>query len=306
VAQGAALQLWDVGSGVGSMQMAANYLQGCDAVLLLHDLARPHVRGPAPPARARSAAPAPPSSCPRRRAAGHRRAVGAPSGDAGLSGCRAAQTCPAPAPSPAPQTLQLAAEWVGALKQLYAGQPLPYLALVGARPAPGACGPRLRCPCSGDGGGRSGDGGGRSGDGGIGGGRTAPVGGLGEADGSGASGPSNGGDHGVGFSGRSALAAAAPASSSDAGGCGAHTVSGRPASGAASSGGGAGSRTEACAWDRGAPVAERPSTGSSRVAGPAAESAAPSSRPASAGQAGDPGTGEAEHKAFVTDHDLYR
>lgn len=41
----ASLQLWDVGSGVSSLQMAANYLHGCDAVLLVHDLARLQVGG---------------------------------------------------------------------------------------------------------------------------------------------------------------------------------------------------------------------------------------------------------------------
>ena len=37
------LQLWDVGSSVGSLQMAANYLHGCDATLLVHDLSRQEV-----------------------------------------------------------------------------------------------------------------------------------------------------------------------------------------------------------------------------------------------------------------------
>ncbi|GBF93445.1 hypothetical protein Rsub_06578 [Raphidocelis subcapitata] len=35
-----ALQLWDVGSGVSTLAMAANYLHACDAVLMVHDLTR--------------------------------------------------------------------------------------------------------------------------------------------------------------------------------------------------------------------------------------------------------------------------
>jgi GTPase SAR1 family protein len=36
----ATAQLWDVGNGVSSLQMAANYVHGCDAVLMVHDLTR--------------------------------------------------------------------------------------------------------------------------------------------------------------------------------------------------------------------------------------------------------------------------
>jgi hypothetical protein len=43
--RGAALQLWDVGSGVGSLQVAAAYIHGCDAVLMVHDLTRQQVAG---------------------------------------------------------------------------------------------------------------------------------------------------------------------------------------------------------------------------------------------------------------------
>lgn len=39
-----ALQLWDVGSSVSSLAMAANYLHACDAVLVVHDLTRRQVR----------------------------------------------------------------------------------------------------------------------------------------------------------------------------------------------------------------------------------------------------------------------
>ena len=39
-----ALQLWDVGSGVSSLQMAANYIHGSDAVLMVHDLTQRQVR----------------------------------------------------------------------------------------------------------------------------------------------------------------------------------------------------------------------------------------------------------------------
>jgi GTPase SAR1 family protein len=38
------LQLWDVGSHVNSLEMAANYLQGCDAVLIVYDVTRQEVR----------------------------------------------------------------------------------------------------------------------------------------------------------------------------------------------------------------------------------------------------------------------
>jgi GTPase SAR1 family protein len=38
------LQLWDIGSQVKSLQMAANYLQGCDAVVIVHDLTNKEVR----------------------------------------------------------------------------------------------------------------------------------------------------------------------------------------------------------------------------------------------------------------------
>lgn len=37
------VQMWDVGSGVSSLQMAANYLHGCDAVLMVYDISRAQV-----------------------------------------------------------------------------------------------------------------------------------------------------------------------------------------------------------------------------------------------------------------------
>lgn len=39
----AVLQLWDIGSQVKSLQMAANYLQGCDAVVAVYDITRQQV-----------------------------------------------------------------------------------------------------------------------------------------------------------------------------------------------------------------------------------------------------------------------
>jgi hypothetical protein len=38
------LQLWDIGSQIKSLQMAANYLQGCDAIIIVHDLTNQEVR----------------------------------------------------------------------------------------------------------------------------------------------------------------------------------------------------------------------------------------------------------------------
>ncbi len=32
------LQLWDLGSSIGSASMAANYIHGCHAVLLVYDI----------------------------------------------------------------------------------------------------------------------------------------------------------------------------------------------------------------------------------------------------------------------------
>ena len=39
-----AAQLWDVGGGVATLQMAANYVHGCDAIFMFHDLLRRQVR----------------------------------------------------------------------------------------------------------------------------------------------------------------------------------------------------------------------------------------------------------------------
>lgn len=39
-------QVWDIGSNVSSLSMAANYLHGCDAVLAVHDITRPEVSTP--------------------------------------------------------------------------------------------------------------------------------------------------------------------------------------------------------------------------------------------------------------------
>lgn len=38
------MQVWDIGSHVSSLSMAANYLQGCDAVLAVYDANRHEVR----------------------------------------------------------------------------------------------------------------------------------------------------------------------------------------------------------------------------------------------------------------------
>jgi GTPase SAR1 family protein len=38
------LQVWDVGSQVRSLQMAANYLQGSDAVVVVYDVTQHEVR----------------------------------------------------------------------------------------------------------------------------------------------------------------------------------------------------------------------------------------------------------------------
>lgn len=42
-----AAQLWDVGGHVRSLQMAANYLQGSDAVVIVYDVTQHEVRQPA-------------------------------------------------------------------------------------------------------------------------------------------------------------------------------------------------------------------------------------------------------------------
>lgn len=36
-------QLWDVGAAMRSLTMAANYISGCDAVLMVHDLSQRQV-----------------------------------------------------------------------------------------------------------------------------------------------------------------------------------------------------------------------------------------------------------------------
>jgi hypothetical protein len=147
------LQIWDLGSRISdSPDMAAHYIGGCQAVLLVYDGSRQEVsgaaawalrlccvpgvmirakHGPLPHVRHASGA----GNCVHavhkaQQAGGQaRRQIG--SGAASLPAARRSESLLAAVPRP--QSLDAAAAWLPHLHQMYAGSGLPYLALVGQK-----------------------------------------------------------------------------------------------------------------------------------------------------------------------------